>query len=541
MIEKWIKRVGIVTLVCMLFVGICQGAEGLNLLNDREVRIGLTTKYYNKESLISSTSDLGIGYVINDEYKLDALLSENDDFVFQPIKGFFIMMDTVYEVYSEVEVKAKELQSKGYQAYPALKGYNKWYIYLGSYETLKTAQRDLKKAEKAYKNNEFTLIEDTGDRYKVSSGEKTIMIVEKDEYGQYPQYLGLNNELLIKLGDNQYRGRLEIGVFGQDSIGAINVIDMESYLYGVVPIEMPYDWAVEAHKAQAITARTFAYYNAFVRPKHKEDPYDLEDTTVDQAYRGYGIEKPNTNRAIDATKDQVITYNGNLISTYFFSTSGGRTENPKNIWGGTSPYLKSVSDTVETLYTEKPPWFFMNTVKELEKEFVEKGLDVGKLVDLEITAYAPSGRAIELMVTGTKGKFKLKNNEIRKMLGTRSTRFTIRKYNDDPPVFKTVNKDQKGANITLKDNKLRVITATSTSKGEKLSFTNNQIVAISSDNLYNYTDARPPKGSFLFIGMGNGHGVGMSQSGAQSMALNGASYKEIIEKYYSGVALYTLY
>lgn len=528
-------------LAWMILVGTCQGSEGLNLLNDREVRIGLTTKYYNKESLTSGTKDLGVGYMIDDEYKLDALLSEDDGFVFQPIKGFFIMLDTVYEVYSEVEEKAKELQSKGYPAYPALKGYNKWYIYLGRYETLKTAQSDLKKVEKTYKNDEFTLIEDTGERYKVSSGKKAIMIVEKDEYGQYPQYLGLNNELLIKLGDNQYRGRLEIGVFGQDSIGAINVIDMESYLYGVVPIEMPYDWELEAHKAQAVTARTFAYYNAFVRPKHKEDPYDLEDTTVDQAYRGYGIEKPNTNKAIDATKDQVITYNGDLISTYFFSTSGGRTENPENIWGGTSPYLKSVPDTIETLYTEKPPWFFMNTAKELEKEFAEKGLDVGKLVDLEITAYAPSGRAIELTVTGTKGKFKLKNNEIRRMLGTRSTRFTIRKYNDDAPVFKTVNENQKAETITLKDNNLRVISASSTSRGGKLSYTNNQIVVITSDNLYNYTDARPPKGSFLFIGMGNGHGVGMSQSGAQGMALNGADYEEIIEKYYSGVALYTLY
>lgn len=133
-----------------------------------------------------------------------------------------------------------------------------------------------------------------------------------------------------------YRGIIMI----QNKNGKLTVINnvpLEDYIKGVVPSEMPSSWATEAHKAQAIAARSYALANLGKRAKYG---YDLKDTPDDQAYGGASKETPDTNYAVDETKGIVLTYNMKIINAYYSASAGGQTN--VNSWGASLPYLRSV-------------------------------------------------------------------------------------------------------------------------------------------------------------------------------------------------------
>lgn len=133
-----------------------------------------------------------------------------------------------------------------------------------------------------------------------------------------------------------YRGIIMI----QNKNGKLTVINnvpLEEYIKGVVPAEMPSGWAYEAHKAQAIAARSYALANL---GKRASLGYDLKDTPEDQAYKGASAETASTNSAVDETKGIVLTYNTKVISAYYSASAGGQTN--VNSWGSSVPYLRSV-------------------------------------------------------------------------------------------------------------------------------------------------------------------------------------------------------
>lgn len=133
-----------------------------------------------------------------------------------------------------------------------------------------------------------------------------------------------------------YRGIIMI----QNKNGKLTVINnvpLEDYIKGVVPSEMPSSWATEAHKAQAIAARSYALANLGKRARYG---YDLKDTPEDQAYGGASRETPDTNYAVDETKGIVLTYNMKIINAYYSASAGGQTN--VNSWGASLPYLRSV-------------------------------------------------------------------------------------------------------------------------------------------------------------------------------------------------------
>lgn len=133
-----------------------------------------------------------------------------------------------------------------------------------------------------------------------------------------------------------YHGKLMVKNVGGKLI-VINDIDLESYLKGVVPSEMPASWEFEALKAQAIAARSFALANLGKQAKYG---YDLKDNTEDQAYGGASAETNITNRAVDETHGLVLTYDMKIISAYYSASAGGMTSS--SVWGGYAPYLHSV-------------------------------------------------------------------------------------------------------------------------------------------------------------------------------------------------------
>ena len=146
-----------------------------------------------------------------------------------------------------------------------------------------------------------------------------------------------------------YRGRMRM-LIDNDGVTAVNTVEMDDYLKGVVPAEVPPLWPIEAVKAQAVTARGYAY----VRLK-PANVYDVRPTADNQVYGGVRLEHPRSNLAVDATTRQVVMYNGVPANTYFFTVGGGHTENNELAWvnnvgkvvSNPIPYLRGKPDVDE--------------------------------------------------------------------------------------------------------------------------------------------------------------------------------------------------
>jgi stage II sporulation protein D len=220
----------------------------------------------------------------------------------------------------------------------------------------------------------------------------------------------------LQLGGKPFRGSFEVDVVN-GKLRAIDVVGLEQYLYGVVPSEMPYMWAPEALKAQAVAARSYALANRNVAA-----PYDLYSDTRSQVYLGISHERPSTNAAVDATAGQVLLYGGQVAHTFFFSTSGGRTANATDIWtsGIALPYLTAVPDPYDTIspYHDWGPFPFTGAA--LSKSFRVPG----SVIDAR-TSLNASGRVATLALLGATGEVDVAATTVRAKLGLRSTWFDV--------------------------------------------------------------------------------------------------------------------
>jgi stage II sporulation protein D len=229
----------------------------------------------------------------------------------------------------------------------------------------------------------------------------------------------------LELDGKPYRGTLT--ATGGKSLLIVNSVGLESYLDGVVPSEMPYFWSAEALKAQAIVARSYA-----LATRQPEAPYDVFGDTRSQVYGGLSAEHPQTSAAVAATKGTVVLYGGKVATTYFYSTSGGRTAAIQDEWQGSKPvpYLVPVPDPYDTIspYHNWGPVSFSGA--KIAK-LVQGG--TGSVVDLASTPDA-SGRVGSVTVTGTKGSVTLPGSKLRLALGLRSTWFSIGELSLVPPV-----------------------------------------------------------------------------------------------------------
>lgn len=282
----------------------------------------------------------------------------------------------------------------------------------------------------------------------------------------------------LSLDGRRYRGALELRHKG-GGLTAVNIVPVDGYLRSVVPEEMPVDWPAEAIKAQSVAARSFALAS---RGRHASEGYDLCTTTHCQLYTGTTAEKSASNAAIKATRGEVLTYGGKPIEALFHTDSGGMTENSEDVWGSHVPYLRAAKDTP----AKTMPWTKAISRADLERKLAAKGHDIGKVRSLVLSPLAigrsakdrtASGRVKTMTVKGTKGTATLSGTTWRSLLGLKSTLF----------------------------------------------------------------DAKLAKDMVTFTGYGSGHGLGISQWGAERMAAKGASYAEILHHYYTGTKMQQLY
>jgi stage II sporulation protein D len=212
-----------------------------------------------------------------------------------------------------------------------------------------------------------------------------------------------------------YRGSLELDVV-DGKLRAIDAVGLEQYLDGVVPAEMPSNWAPEALKAQAVVARSYA-----LATRRVAAPFDLYPDTRSQVYLGVSAEMPSTNEAVADTAGQVVLYDGKVATTYFYSTSGGRTANSTDVWAGLPvPYLVSVADPYDAIspYHDWGPFPFTGAT--LAKAFHVPG----KVTDAETTVTS-SGRVASLELVGTLGDVDVRGTSVRTALKLRSTWFAV--------------------------------------------------------------------------------------------------------------------
>jgi stage II sporulation protein D len=219
----------------------------------------------------------------------------------------------------------------------------------------------------------------------------------------------------LTLKGRAYRGELRVTV-DKGRLRAINSLGLEPYLYGVVPSEMPHHWPLEALKAQAVAARSYALAT------RRTGDFDVYSDVRSQVYRGIPEEEAPTNEAIDATAGLVVTYQGEVAHTYFFSTSGGRTATVTDVWPSSKPipYLVSVSDPYDSI----SPYHRWGPVVLTAKAARAQLKVPGPLRDLRPTITA-SGRVGTLIAVGPTGETEVKSGDVRRVLGLRSTWFRV--------------------------------------------------------------------------------------------------------------------
>jgi stage II sporulation protein D len=220
----------------------------------------------------------------------------------------------------------------------------------------------------------------------------------------------------LALAGKAYRGQLRAILAGK-TLEAVNVVGFESYLYGVVPSEMPYIWSPDALEAQAVAARSYA-----LATRKQTGDFDVYGDVRSQAYGGIAAEHYETTTAVDKTRRQVVLFKGKVATTFFFSTSGGRTAAIQDAWPKSAPvpYLVSVSDPYDTL----SPWHSWGPVL-VDGVKLRKALKLaGPVADLTVTPGA-AGRVGAVVVTDTLGDaVTVSADTFRTLLGLRSTWFT---------------------------------------------------------------------------------------------------------------------
>jgi stage II sporulation protein D len=227
----------------------------------------------------------------------------------------------------------------------------------------------------------------------------------------------------LEVAGKAYRGTIGVQKDPKGKLLAIDVVGIEDYLKGVVPAEMPSNWAPEALKTQAVAARTYALAN-----RAASKPYDLYADTRSQVYLGVSTETRSTNAAIDATAGQVVTYQGKVISALFSSSSGGRTAAQSEAFPGGKPvpYLTSVDDP----YDNSP---YRNWTATADGGKAAKALGLkGTVLDLAPVT-GPSGRVVTATLTLPTGQSIVTGSQLRAALGLRSNWFTLALMSLTPP------------------------------------------------------------------------------------------------------------
>ncbi|HEX8949854.1 MAG TPA: SpoIID/LytB domain-containing protein [Dissulfurispiraceae bacterium] len=205
----------------------------------------------------------------------------------------------------------------------------------------------------------------------------------------------------------KYPGTLDVWK-GENGLYIVNELPLEEYVKGVVAAEVGSKWDVEALKAQAVVSRTYALYQRLHNGINKIS-YHLTSSVLHQVYKGSDIPESIV-QAVNATKGEVLTYEGSPIAAYYHSTSGGITEDPVEVFGKSYPYLKSVETNCEI-----SPFYMWE--KRIPVSDIEKAMNVTGLKDVFIDSYTNSNRVKNFRIITETDELVIPGKDFRKNLG----------------------------------------------------------------------------------------------------------------------------
>jgi len=331
----------------------------------------------------------------------------------------------------------------------------------------------------------------------------------------------------LNWGGRLFRGTLEVTTDDAGDMIVVNEVETGRYLASVTGAESPSSWHDQALASQAIAARTY-----LVTHLHRHDHYDLEGDVRDQEYAGIGTEADSTIRAVERTAGIVATYRGAPIEALYSANAGGVTEDSENVYANALPYLRSVPSPGDELAKDsgwgKTSWDWNRefTAPQLGDYMRSRGLNVGVPQRIELVRVTNAGRVTLARVFGTTGTRDVGKDVTRYYFGLKSSMFTV-----------TLTEGGEAEWVSWRDTARLVDMGILGSEliGTTYERTLNEDRELTSIRITGFVYKLPPR--FIFYGRGFGHGVGMSQWGAQGMALNGANYEQILKHYYQGIAL----
>ena len=321
----------------------------------------------------------------------------------------------------------------------------------------------------------------------------------------------------------------------------VNVVDVEDYVKGVIAYEMNSSWPIEALKAQAVCARTYACKSV----KHLSSyGFDVCNSTCCQVYYGHGsgvlYPDANSDAAVDETAGECLYYDGELVQdAVYHSSNGGATENCEYVWGSRREYLIGKEDPYEgEISIPNYEYSVTYTASELTNILKQKGADIGTVKNVYVSEYTPMGNVYKITFEGSNGSKTYKGDTCRTIFysstynkSVKSLRYDINGGNKKKIFY--VN-DEGDTLSTMED--VCVISGS----GEVSSLSDGTLHVLTEEGsatIKSGTTASSSTGSFTITGTGSGHNVGMSQYGAKAMAELGYDYEEILEFYYTDVTV----
>lgn len=373
---------------------------------------------------------------------------------------------------------------------------------------------------------------------KLPTGTVTLKNLNSGQMVESPAYLrvvGNRITLAVKVGTGfhfentetrSYSGIINFVIDRYGKLTMINELTLEAYLSGVVPSEMHPDFPLEALKAQSITARSYAVSR--LDRQHPLDPFDLCDDVHCQVFSGITRLSPNADRAVKETAGQVLMYENSICETFYYAVCGGHTEHNENVWQGTPQrYLRGIFDLPQENVTVDEDFLMSESNM---RTWIERQPNVYCNVNLiEIPSY------LEYTKKYFRWEVAYTQSELSQIIR--------QKTGEDLGQILTIVPLERGISGRLK--KIRI-------EGTRKSITIEKELeirrALSSNYLYSscfIVDRVGSTGSvpqrFIIKGAGWGHGVGMCQTGAAVMALKGLDYQKILQHYYRGSKIVSIY
>ncbi|MFH1758179.1 MAG: SpoIID/LytB domain-containing protein [Pseudomonadota bacterium] len=229
----------------------------------------------------------------------------------------------------------------------------------------------------------------------------------------------------LTINGRRYRSQIRIFPGPNRDLWVINELPLEEYLVGLINCEISSQWSLDALKAQAVTARTFA---TFQKGNRSEGLYDVDASVNDQVYAGIGLEDHRSRRAVKETEGELLLYQGKPIFAVYHACCGGKTEFPEYLWTGNFSYLKSI---VCTYCLDSPHflWNYQVDAESLAKVLGSMGFLSQRVREIQIGERNESRRVLQLLIRGERDQGEIPGKEFRRLLGydqLRSTNFWLK-------------------------------------------------------------------------------------------------------------------